>query len=266
MESLTFSNILNEAINAVNVGMDDINQAIDSKRCVIIDYNDETKHLAIGDRLVEIYVFGLSKAGNPMFRAFQYEGKSKRGIPQWKTFRLDRVTKWQITQETFDEEPRKRDFLVKAYKSNDKLFSNIYNYVSFDDDDDNDELYNDYENDVENDFKAFSDTFDSNLSNSTNNALKHRQNQNKQQNKAHIDKSNVSNVNDKSKFGILNTDLETKLANADSKGVPSVDNREDYTLQQYNNNIKNAKDSFDKTNELIKNTIDKENGARTDDK
>ena len=265
MESLTFSNILNEAINAVNVGMDDINQAIDSKRCVIIDYNDETKHPAIGDRLVEIYVFGLSKAGNPMFRAFQYDGVTKKGIPQWKTFRLDRVTKWELTDETFDEEPRKRKFLVKQYKSNDKLFSNIYNYVSFDKHD-GDNLYKDYLNSKENDFKAISDTFSTKTNKSTTNGEKVSQSQNKRAKNASNNNSNVSKPNNDSKFGLLNTDLETKMANADYKSVPKSDSEKLDSIDQYKNNIKNARDPFDKTNDLLKNIIDNEDGTRNDSK
>jgi hypothetical protein len=47
-----------------------------------------------GERDIEPYVLGLSKAGNPILRAYQYRGVTDTEQPGWKTFRLDKIRDW----------------------------------------------------------------------------------------------------------------------------------------------------------------------------
>jgi predicted DNA-binding transcriptional regulator YafY len=49
-------------------------------------------------RYLESYVLGLSKAGNPIVRAYQYAGDTTTEIG-WKTFRLDRIMDWEEMNE-----------------------------------------------------------------------------------------------------------------------------------------------------------------------
>jgi predicted DNA-binding transcriptional regulator YafY len=49
-------------------------------------------------RYLESYVLGLSKAGNPIVRAYQYAGDTNTEIG-WKTFRLDRIMDWEEMNE-----------------------------------------------------------------------------------------------------------------------------------------------------------------------
>lgn len=129
--------ILNESVTS-----DQVNDAINNKYQVIITYRDEDSN-AIGKRLIEPYVYGASKAGNPVFRAFQYEGDTLRGKPKWKLFRLDRVESWMPTNNHFNQQPRDRQWNAQLYNQNGDLsMSVIYNQVKFDsDNNDNDDVF-----------------------------------------------------------------------------------------------------------------------------
>ena len=105
-------NILNESVSP-----SDVVDAIKNKYQVIITYSDE-KNRAPKKRLIEPYVYGLSKAGNSVFRAYQYEGDTYRGIPKWKLFRLDRITSWTPTDSHFNAEPRERGWNAENYNDN----------------------------------------------------------------------------------------------------------------------------------------------------
>lgn len=104
--------ILNEDVQPSNVI-----DAIKNRCQVIITYSDE-KDRAPKKRLIEPYVYGLSKAGNSVFRAYQYEGDTFRGVPKWKLFRLDRVTSWQPTDSHFTAEPKERGWNAESYNEN----------------------------------------------------------------------------------------------------------------------------------------------------
>lgn len=51
-----------------------IRKAISEKRCIEIHYDG-------GVRSVEPHCYGLTKAGNPAFRGFQFSGASSSGTP-----------------------------------------------------------------------------------------------------------------------------------------------------------------------------------------
>lgn len=101
MKSL--SQLLQEALLTESVSVDDVNSAIDSHNRVIINYKSKDGDEANGARVIEVYAYGLTKAGNPVIRAFQPYGDTTSKVPSWKFFRLDRITDWKPTEQTFSE-------------------------------------------------------------------------------------------------------------------------------------------------------------------
>ena len=128
---LNLYDILQEVL-AESVSPSDVVDAINNKYQVIITYSDE-KNRAPKKRLIEPYVYGLSKAGNSVFRAYQYDGDTYRGKPKWKLFRLDRVTSWMKTDSHFNAEPKERGWNAEDYNANgDNSMSMVLNQVTLD--------------------------------------------------------------------------------------------------------------------------------------
>lgn len=81
--------------------------AIRKKRKVIIYYNGDEPG-GKGLRMIEPVCFGYSKKGNPVLRAWDYEGSShraylgKKPLPSWRLFRIDKIVSFKPTTETFD--------------------------------------------------------------------------------------------------------------------------------------------------------------------
>ena len=121
-----------QSILKEDVSTADVSDAIDNKYRVLITYDDEKYH-KIGPRLIEPYAVGLTKAGNPCMRCFQYYGDTKRGVPKWKLMRLDRIQSWQAkTNDHFVAEPRHLGVKTQDYNENgDGSMITIYNQVSF---------------------------------------------------------------------------------------------------------------------------------------
>lgn len=87
-----------------------VQDAIANKNYVRIRYDDEDYGSRIGtkknSRLIMPFALGLSKAGNPVLRAFQINGGTRRGIPKWKLFRLDRIKNWAtMSKKQFHQTP-----------------------------------------------------------------------------------------------------------------------------------------------------------------
>lgn len=120
--------IINEAVSG-----QEVIDALDNKRAVLITYDDEQYHRT-QTRYIEPYVYGLTKAGNPCIRAYQYWGDTKRGVPKWKMFRLDRVLSWKPTEQTFELEPQARGWAAQAYNNNgDGSMSSVFKTVDLGD-------------------------------------------------------------------------------------------------------------------------------------
>lgn len=137
--TLNLYNILQEVLNEA-VDSNSVIDAIASKRQVIIKYSDE-KDRAPGKRIIEPYVYGTTKAGNPCFRAFQYEGDTFRGKPKWKLFRLDRVTNWQPTDRHFNTTPAANGWPAEGYnEAGDDSMSQVLYQVHFDGNEEPDSL------------------------------------------------------------------------------------------------------------------------------
>jgi len=130
---------LTEDIDEEAVSGQQVIDALNNRQGVLINYSDENASHP-GKRYIEPYVYGLTKAGNPCIRAYQYYGDTKRGVPKWKLFRLDRIDSWEPTQETFELEPKARGWAAQAYNQNDGSMSAVYKTVDL-----SDEPLTDYE-------------------------------------------------------------------------------------------------------------------------
>lgn len=120
--------MLSESVLLVeSVSANDVTDAIKGKYRVIINYNSHGENLATGWRIIEVYAYGLSKAGNPVIRAYQPQGDTASSQPSWKFFRLDRILTWKPTGQHFTE-PR------ELYNPNgDKTMSVVYLQSDFTD-------------------------------------------------------------------------------------------------------------------------------------
>src|ERR1035437_6315644 len=77
-------------------------KAIEERDVISIYYLGD-KTIKRGWRKIRPFTFGLSKAGNPVLRAYQFEGPSdSEDKPMWRMFRLDRVQTWNKTFKKFD--------------------------------------------------------------------------------------------------------------------------------------------------------------------
>ena len=107
-----------------NVNVDNINKAIDNKIRIKIFYRGD-KNIAAGQRTVEVYAYGLSSAGNPVMRAFQLAGDTQTEMPDWKLFRVDRISRWVETNQRFDQ-PR-----PKFNPNRDRSMPTVYKIAKF---------------------------------------------------------------------------------------------------------------------------------------
>lgn len=121
--------VLSESVSVSNV-----NDAIDKKYQVEIVYHSKGEDEAIGPRVIEVYAYGLTKAGNPVIRAFQPYGDTTTSIPNWKFFRLDRISKWKPTNRYFTKPASDYYNNVGAFNQNgDNSMSVVYNIARFGD-------------------------------------------------------------------------------------------------------------------------------------
>ena len=95
---------LNEAIDS-----DSVLQSIRNKNKVRIRYDDQLEDNGgntKGTRVIMPMAIGTTKKGYPVLRAWQEGGGSRRGVPKWKFFRLDRITSWiPLTKKKFFQAP-----------------------------------------------------------------------------------------------------------------------------------------------------------------
>lgn len=127
-----FVSLLNEILIKESASVSNINDAINKRYRVIINYKTKGENIANGARLIEVYAYGLSKAGNQVIRAFQPYGDTSSRVPSWKLFRTDRITSWKPTKQTFNYPAS--DFykgLGNFNKDGDLSMSVVYNIVDF---------------------------------------------------------------------------------------------------------------------------------------
>ena len=249
---LNLYEILKEVLNE-SVSSDSVNDAINNKYRILINYDDEDNH-ATGTRLVEPYVLGYTKAGNLAFRGYQYEGDTVRGVPKWKLFRLDRVINWQPTKQKFNVEPRDNGWSAEPYNYNgDGSLTSILNQVSFDNKED---LFS--PNDRLNTLRKKTDI----LKNSTPINISQMQNQPKPNNSGPIANNvtnSVSNKNTPDFQKMLDRNLELTRKEKAKRGFSLSDNgvkRGPIDAQQNTSNIDNTE-----TNQEIVNQQDNNNNV-----
>jgi hypothetical protein len=112
--------------------------AIRNRNYVRIRYNDgqEPVGSARNSRLIMPFAFGVTKAGNPVLRAYQVNGGTRRGMPKWKFFRLDRIENWAtMTNKHFNQTPDELGFTgAEAFnRYGDKSMSGVIAMVDFSD-------------------------------------------------------------------------------------------------------------------------------------
>ena len=87
--------------------MDVIIKSIKDKQIVVINYDGDEPG-GKGLRTIEPVCLGYTKKGNPVLRAWDYEGASHKGylnvlpLPSWRMFRLDKILSFKPTNEKFD--------------------------------------------------------------------------------------------------------------------------------------------------------------------
>lgn len=112
---------LNEGIATVS----NVNDAINNLNQVEIRYNSGGEGVAMGRRIIYPVAYGLTKAGNPVIRAFEPYGDTKTKVPAWKFFRLDRLKQWRPLKKTF-----KGENLVGFNENGDETMSVVYNIAN----------------------------------------------------------------------------------------------------------------------------------------
>ena len=125
-------NLLEELI-LENTNRDAVVDAIENKYRVNIHYAGTDNTRGTGQRTIEVYAFGLTKAGNPVIRAYQPFGDTKTKKPSWKFFRLDRITRWEpLYKNKFYKPISDYDASIPTANLNgDNSMSVVYNTVKF---------------------------------------------------------------------------------------------------------------------------------------
>lgn len=107
----------------------DINDAINGLTPVEIRYTAVDKNnKAVGRRIIYPVAYGLTKAGNPVVRAFEPYGDTHTKVPAWKFFLLSGIRHWRA----LDKQSFKGEKLEGFNKSGDLSMSVVYNIANID--------------------------------------------------------------------------------------------------------------------------------------
>ena len=165
--------IYNSLLLTESVSVDEVNDALDNHKRVIINYRSKGEDKNTGARVIEVYAYGLTKAGNPCIRAFQPYGDTTSRVPSWKFFRLDRIIEWKPTEQTFD---RPADFYYKNLgnfnPNGDETMSVVYKVANFGNDQIPQASVNDDPKTKEDVYKTDSETRMERLKQQVNNPIK----------------------------------------------------------------------------------------------
>ena len=108
-----------------DVDVSSIELAIKKRKPVKVNYiaDDNEKETGSGWRIIQPVAYGLSKAGNPVIRAYQPFGDTKTKVPHWKLFRTDKFETWKpIMKQTNIPQPP----LDEYNPDGDKSMSTVY--------------------------------------------------------------------------------------------------------------------------------------------
>ena len=103
---MVFGCLLEEILLKESASVENVVKAMDNHSKVIINYHSDGKDEHSGTRVIEPITYGLTKAGNPVIRAYQPYGDTTTTAPGWKMFRLDRISYWEETKEKFYNVPK----------------------------------------------------------------------------------------------------------------------------------------------------------------
>lgn len=81
----------------------DVMKALRERKIVSLYYDDDEDPGGKEKRFVQMYCYGISKAGNEVVRVYQVGGDTKTIQPGWKLFRTDRIDRMKVLGGTFDE-------------------------------------------------------------------------------------------------------------------------------------------------------------------
>ena len=104
----------------------DIMNGMTKRRIMELNYDDEEDPGGKGRRWIQMYCYGVSKAGNDVVRVYQVGGYTKTIQPGWKLFRVDRIKNLRKLSGTFDEAK------PLFNPTGDKDMIKIYNITQFD--------------------------------------------------------------------------------------------------------------------------------------
>lgn len=132
---LSLANVIKSLLNE-EVGSDSVLDAIHNKYYVRIRYNDGKDGKSVGNprgsRVIQPMAIGTTKSGNLVVRAFQIDGNSRKGAPNWKFFRLDRISSWKPMPNKHFNEPPNPSYGV--YNTNgDRSMGEFFDNAKFDD-------------------------------------------------------------------------------------------------------------------------------------
>lgn len=108
-----------------DVDVSSIELAIKKRKPVKVNYiaDENEKETGSGWRIIQPVAYGLSKAGNPVIRAYQPFGDTKTKVPHWKLFRTDKFETWKpINKKTNIPQPP----LDEYNPDGDKSMSTVY--------------------------------------------------------------------------------------------------------------------------------------------
>lgn len=104
----------------------DIMNGMTKRRIMELNYDDEEDPGGKGRRWIQMYCYGVSKAGNDVVRVYQVGGDTKTIQPGWKLFRVDRMENLRTLGGTFNEAK------PLFNPTGDKDMIKIYNITQFD--------------------------------------------------------------------------------------------------------------------------------------
>jgi hypothetical protein len=104
----------------------DIMDGMQQRRIMELYYDDDEDPGGKGRRWIQMYCYGVSKAGNDVVRVYQVGGDTKTMQPGWKLFRVDRMNNLRKLGGTFNESK------PLFNPTGDKDMINIYYITQFD--------------------------------------------------------------------------------------------------------------------------------------
>jgi hypothetical protein len=126
-----FNGLLEEILNESAPSVDNIMKVLKNHTKVLVTYKPVTsgREHATGTRLIGVFAYGMTSAGNPCVRVFEYIGDTATFVPGWKLLRLDQFLTWEPTDYVFYGPPDN-----KFNPNDDRTMKPVLAIARFDDD------------------------------------------------------------------------------------------------------------------------------------